>query len=112
MHLRHLFSYLDGPTTGPRAFSAAIGKAQQTCDKIKVVRFELIKVREPLRSKAVDDLSTDQKYLYAVCLAVTSGKFQDDLENKNPGNICQSWWLTFANRVLRLCASTSTPSKN
>ena len=110
--MRHLLSYLDGPTTGPRAFSGTIGKALQTCDKNPVVRFEPIEARKPLRSIAVDDLSTDQKYLYAVCLAVTSGQFHDDLENKNPGNICQSRWLTLANRVLRLYASTSTPSKN
>ena len=77
--LRHLFSYLDGPTTGPRAFSGTIGKALQTCDKNPVVRCEPIEAREPLRSIAVDDLSTDQKYLYAVCLAVTSGQFHDDL---------------------------------
>ena len=62
LHLWHLFSYLDGPTTGPRAFSGTIGKALQTCDKNTVVRFELIKARKPLRSIAVDDLSTDQKY--------------------------------------------------
>ena len=34
--LRHLFDYLDGPTTGPRAFSGTIGKALQTCDKIQL----------------------------------------------------------------------------
>ena len=112
MPLRHLFSYLDGPTAGPKAFSGTIGKALQTCDKNPVVRFKPIEAREPLRSIDVDDLSTDQKYLYAVCLAVTYGKFHNDLEYKNPGNICQSRWLTLANRVLRLYASVSTPSEN
>ena len=103
---------MDGPTTGPRAFSGTIGKAQQTCDKNPVVRFEPIEARELLRSIDVDDLSTEQKYLYAVCLAVTSGQFHDDLEYKILGNICQSGWLTLANRVLRLYESITTSSKN
>ena len=107
--LRHLFSYLDGPTTGPRAFSGTIGKALQTCDKNLVVCFEPIEAREPLRFIDVDDLSTDQKYLYAVCFAVTSGQFHDDLEYKNHRNICQARWLTLASRVLRLYASITTP---
>ena len=103
-----LFGYLDGPTTGPRAFSGTIGKALQICDKNPVVRFEPIESREPLRLD-VDDLSTDQNYPYEICLAVTSGQFHDDLAHKYPGNMCHSRWLTFANRVLRLYASVSTP---
>ena len=101
MFLGHLFSYLDGLTTGPRGFSGTIGEALHTCDKNPVVRFEPTKAREPLCSINVDDLSTDQKYLNAVCLAVTFSQFHDDLEYKNLGNICQSQWLTLANRVLR-----------
>ena len=80
-----------------------------------VVRFGPIEAIEPLRSIDVDDLKNDQKYLYAVCLALTSAKFHDDLEYINPGNICQSRWLTLANRALRLyarLASITTPSKN
>ena len=100
--LRHLFGYLDGPTTGPRAFSGTICKALQTCDKNPVVRFEPIELREPLRPVDVDDLSTDQSYLYEICLAVTSGQFHDDLAYKYSGNTCHSRWLTLANRVLRL----------
>ena len=53
--LRHLLGYLDGPTTGPRAFSGTIGKALQTHDKNPVVRFEPIESREPLRSIDVDE---------------------------------------------------------
>ena len=54
--LRHLFGYLGGPTTGPRAFSDTIGKALQTCDKNPVVCFEPIESREPLRPIDIDDL--------------------------------------------------------
>ena len=84
--LRHLFRYLNGPTTGPTAFSGAIGKAFQTCDKNPVVRFEPIESREPLQLTDVDDLSTDQNYLYEICLAVSSGQFHNDLAYKYPGN--------------------------
>ena len=110
--LRHLFDYLYGPTTGPRAFSGTIGKALQTCDKNPVVHFEPIKSQESLRPIDVDDLTTDQNYLYKICLAVNSGQFRDDLAYKYPGNMCHSRWLTLANRVLRLYASVSTSSKD
>ena len=92
---------MDGPTTDPRVFYGTVGKPLQTCDKNPDVRFEPIEATEPLRSINVGDLSNDKKYLYAVCLAVTSGQFHDDLEYKNSGNICQSRWLTLANCVLR-----------
>ena len=92
--LRHLFGYLDGPTTGPRAFSGTIGKALQTCDKNPVVRFKPTEWRELLRPIDVDDLSTDQNYLYEICLAVTSGQFHDDLAYEYSGNMCHSRWLT------------------
>ena len=110
--LRHLFGYLDGPTTSPRAFSGTIDKALQTCNKNPVVCFEPIESRELLRSIDVDDLSTDQNYLSEISLAVTSGQFHDDLAHKYPGNMCHSRWLTLANRVLRLHASVSSPSEN
>ena len=116
--LRHLFGYLIGPTTGPRAFSGAIGKALQTCDKNPVVRFEPIESPEPLRPIDVDDLSTDQNYLYEICLAVTSGQFHDDLANKYPGNICHSRLCHTVFDFDQPCfeavlyASVSTPSDN
>ena len=110
--LRHLFGYLDDPTTGPRAFFGTMGKALQTCDKNPVVRFEPIESRVPFRPTDVDDLSTDQNYLYEICLAVTSGQFHNDLAYKYPENMFHSGWLTVANRVLGLYASVSTPSEN
>ena len=108
--LRHLFDNLDGPTTGPKAFSGLLGKALQSCDKKCVVDFETIEFREPLRSIDVDGLSTDQNYLYKICIAVTSGKFHDGLEYRYPGNMCHSRWLKLANRILRLYASRTSPS--
>ena len=46
-------------------------------------------------------LSTDQKYLYAICQAVVSGYFPVDLIHKCPGKMAHSRWLTTANRILR-----------
>ena len=94
-----------------RAFSGTIGKGLQTCDKNPVVRFEPIESRERLRRVDVNDLSTDENYLYEICLAITFGLFHDDLAYKYPVNMCHSRWLTLANHVLRLYASVSTPSE-
>ena len=109
--LRNLISQLDGPTTCLRALSCAPGKSLQTCNKNPVVLFEPIESREPLQSVDVDDLSSDQNHLDDVYLAVTSGYFLDVLEYGYLSNMCHSCWLTLANRVLRLYASTSASSE-
>ena len=55
--LRHLFDYLEGPTTEPRIFSRTIDKALQTCDKRPVISFEQFPARQKLRNLDVNALS-------------------------------------------------------
>nr|CAI5836871.1 unnamed protein product [Callosobruchus analis] len=57
-------------------------------------------------------LSTDQKYLYEACNAISSRNVSFDLCKRNPGPLAHSRWLTCANRILRLYAATEVPSTN
>lgn len=64
-----------------------------------------------IEDDAIKDLSTDQKYLYEICQAVTSGICSPELANRQPGKMAHSRWLTFSNRILRLYISTCEPSE-
>lgn len=108
--LRHLLQYLDGSTTGPRGFSGEIGKSLQSCENVSIVNFQPIEVELPYVD--YETISSDQKYLYEMCLAISSGTIKEDLSHKNPGPLCHSRWLTCANRILRLYAATEMPSRN
>ncbi|CAH0562903.1 unnamed protein product [Brassicogethes aeneus] len=82
--LRHLMQKLDGPSTGPHGYS------------------ELVP----------NDLSTDQKYLWDICQAVTSGVCSESLIHRKPGKLTHSRWLTAANRILRLYISSNEVTRN
>nr|CAI5823796.1 unnamed protein product [Callosobruchus analis] len=60
----------------------------------------------------VKGLSTDQKFLLEICLAVKQGCVTTDLANKPPGKLAHSRWLTCANRIIRLYVTTKYPSQN
>jgi len=107
--LRHLLEHLDGSTTGPRAFSGPIGKALSTCQLMPVVAFE--KVCADLPTVDLLSLSTDQKYLWEITNAISCGVCSPALAQRQPGTLNHSRWLTTANRVLRLYASTLEPSE-
>lgn len=108
--LRHLLQHLDGETTGPRAFGGSIGKSLSSCEKLPIVEFSKINGELPVISEA--ELSTDQKYLYDMCVAVNTGNCSFVLSKRDPGKIVHSRWLTTANRILRLYVATSEPNQN
>lgn len=107
---RHLFLKLDGTTTGPNSFSGSIGKLLNNCLKKEVIDFEPIPAELPNIDK--ESLSTDQKYLYEICIAISQGRVTTSLANRDPGKLAHSRWLTCANRVLRLYVGTQNPSQN
>lgn len=107
--LRHLFEHLDGPTNGPKGFSGPIGKSLVACEKLPVVKYTPINCVLPTGLNS-DDLSTDQKYLFDLCTAVSVGVCPVGLSLRNPGVINHSRWLTRANRILRLYIATRCPS--
>ena len=109
--LRHLFQHLDGKTSGPNGFSGSIGKQLEICHKLPVVEFVRIKSNLPYLKNEVD-LSTDQKYLFEMCLSISNGNCSIDLSRRNPGKQAHSRWLTTANRILRLYISKKSPKEN
>lgn len=108
--LRHLLLYLDGKTTGPKCFSGPIGSELQKCETMPIVEFTTIPSTLPEINR--NDLSTDQKYLYDIMTAISTGAFSSDLANMIPGPLNHSRWLTTANRILRLYATKTDPEEN
>lgn len=108
--LRHLFTHVDGTTTGPRSFTGEIGKLLSGCEKLPVVSFTPIECTlcEVTNKK---DLSTDQLYLMEICEAINCGHCSESLLKRNPGNVCHSRWLTTANRILRLYVAQENPTE-
>lgn len=111
--LRHLFLTLDGRTSGPTEYSGPIGKELAVCENKTTVSFCAVAGNLPdLSENVVEVLSTDQKYLYEICQAVSIGSCTPELANRQPGKMAHSRWLTSANRILRLYVSTLNPSEN
>ncbi|ESN93205.1 hypothetical protein HELRODRAFT_181125 [Helobdella robusta] len=110
---RHLFLALDSCTSGPREYSGPIGKQLATCENETTLLFQPLTGHLPdLTKNVVNELSTDQKYLYEICQAVLTGSCSPELANRQPGNLSHSRWLTCANRLLRLYVSTPDPSES
>ncbi|CAG4928614.1 unnamed protein product [Colias eurytheme] len=111
LSLRHMFEKLDGTTSGPRSFMGPIGKDLKDCEIRLLINYRSISCILPDISN-VQDLSSDQQYLYDICMAINCGHCSISLSKKNPGKIVHSRWLTMANRLLRLYVSTTSPTEN
>ncbi|KAF2902020.1 hypothetical protein ILUMI_04171 [Ignelater luminosus] len=72
----------------------------------------LWELNEATRDFIATNVSTDQKYLYEICQAVSTGSSSPELANRQPGKMVHSRWLTSANRLLRLYVSTFNLSEN
>lgn len=107
--LRHLLKFIDGKTKGPGVFSGPIGKAIQHCENLEVIQYTPI-TGQALSFNLEDmKLSSDQKYLYDICKAISTGVFPENLAAMKPGPVVHSRWLTTACRILRLYAGTENP---
>uniref|UniRef100_A0A8D9A187 Uncharacterized protein n=2 Tax=Cacopsylla melanoneura TaxID=428564 RepID=A0A8D9A187_9HEMI len=108
--LRHLFQHLDGVTSGPKTYSGEIGKLLVDCELSELAEYDPIPIDLPDVTN-IEDLSTDQKYLLKIMIAVSSGICDEDLLKTKPGIMSHSRWLTTANRILRLYVSSNDPSE-
>ena len=91
--LRHLFLHLDGRTSGASSFTGPIGTDLQHCEQKAIVKFKEIECGNNmpvLDARVLDDLSCDQKYLYAITAAVRSGVVSDDLKVRKCGALNHS----------------------
>jgi hypothetical protein len=109
--LRHLFLHLYGKTSGPTVFTGEIGKAIVNCQQLNVCEYVPIPVSLPHYLENIE-LSTDQKYLWDICNAVSSGNCPKNLEMREPGSLNHARWLTCANRIIRLYLSSDPPSES
>ena len=108
--LRHLLADIDGKTNGPHGFTGPIGTKLKHCETLPIVSFAPIVAS--IDSITMEELSTDQRYLYEIHQAVSQGKISEALAMRSPGNLNHSRWLTTANRILRLYVATENPSDN
>ncbi|GBM43932.1 hypothetical protein AVEN_125122-1 [Araneus ventricosus] len=87
--------------------------ASKRCEKNPVVKFDQIDCTlQPLDLKDIEKLSTDQQYLYRICLAIKDGSCSSSVTDNSPGKLSHARWLTTANRLLRLYIGTPSPSQN
>lgn len=110
--LRHLFIEMDGKTSNPNEFKGPIGKAIQSCEDMNLASFEKVEFKfdvTKLSSPSVL-LSSDQKYLFDMCCAISTGQCSNTLAKRSPGKLNHARWLTLANRILRLYVSKLQPS--
>ena len=110
---RHLFVFLDGATTGPNSYKGPIGLAiNNDLRQRPIVKFKEMKGRiHKLPQEVVQNFTGDQRYFYDMCLAIRKGfPLNEALANRSPGKLCESRWLTKANRIMRLYVSTLNPS--
>ena len=102
--LRHLLEKKDGPTSGSNSFKGPVGKSLMKMDEWAWnPKFTPIKNGPELPvlpEKVLNDLSSDQKYLYLAASSIKTGKIDRKLLHLTPGPICHSRWLTTACRLM------------
>lgn len=111
--LRHLIEQFDGKTTGPNSWSGPVGQAitQDVWEK-EIVQFEKIEFQCDIDNidSVAATFSTDQKYLFEICKAISTGEFSESLAKTAIAKVAHSRWHTTGSRILREYASNSEPS--
>lgn len=112
--LRHYFDHIDGMTTGPTSLSGPVGMQLPACHDLPIIKFQAIaSLNMPdIPNEVLQDMSTDQQYMYQIVQAVSKGEVSTVIAKLKPGPINHARWLTKANRVLRLYVSTCQPSSS
>ena len=110
--LRKIFSLIDGVTKGPNLYQGPIGKSLEDCRSIEIAFFKSINISSEFVTilNNIDDISSDQRYLRDIILAIHNNYVSPSLSNRSPGKLGYARWLTTANRILRHYVATSDPS--
>ncbi|GBO26824.1 hypothetical protein AVEN_202403-1 [Araneus ventricosus] len=104
---------MDGCTKGTYSYSGPIRMFRKDWGKNPMVKFDQIDCNpQSLDPKDIKKLSTDQQYLYRICLAIQHGSCSSSVTDNSPGKLSHARWLTSANRLLRLYTGTPSPSQN
>lgn len=111
LQVRALIENLDGPFKSKENLSGPIGQMLNDCASLKVVKFEPIDFPcDVLDADVV--LSTDHKYLYEMCTAISKGSVHPSLASRTCGPVNKARWATTACRFLRVYVGTEKPSAN
>lgn len=111
--LRHLIIKLDGETTGPNAWKGPIGRTiTKDVWKKEIVQFEKIEFKCDIEN--IDSVSAsysaDQKYLFNICKAISTGNVSESLAKQTIDEVSHSRWHTTGGRILREYVSNPRPS--
>lgn len=109
--LRTLIENFDGPYKSKNILSGPIGQMLNDCEKLTVVGFEQI----DFPCDIVDEniiLSTDQKYFFEMCKAISAGCVHPSLAVRTIGPVNKARWVTTACRFLRVYVAQENPSEN
>lgn len=110
--LRNLLRLHDGKSRGPVNYSGPIGKQLERCEKLPIVEFEPIAFDCDLTlSDVAEKLSSDQRYLFDICTAISNAECSSKLATRSPGKLSLARFTTLANRLCRLYVSTENPSQ-
>jgi hypothetical protein len=87
-------------------------KALTTCESMPLSTkgIQMINDGDRLPEIPLDELSSDQSYLYRIITAIRTGVISDDLLKEKPGPISMARWVTTASRICRLYVATIQPS--
>ena len=110
LSLKHIIKKVYGIAQGPNVFGGSITKTLKNCESLPIVKFKAIPTVLP--EIDYEDLSTDQKYLWEIANAISTGICSKALALKQPGTISLSRWNNTSSRFLRVYASTESPSSN
>lgn len=107
--LKKLFESLYGNTKGPQDYGE-LTDTLKNCQNMPVVKFEII-CPANFPQISIQNLSSDQKYLFEMGLAIKNGSLSDQLASHTPGPMNHARWLTFAARILRTYVAQEKPDK-
>ena len=112
---RHVFQNLDGVTSGPNSFSGSIDRQLNgaVCEW-KVVKFKSIpNPKFPvIPNSLINDLSSDQYYVYRICSAVMFESIDANIEFFEVGGLNHSRCLTLGCHILRFYVAQEKPTSN
>lgn len=105
---KYYFAFIDGETAGPGTYSGPIGKTLKDAETLPVVKFRRMNFTKP--PVDIELMSSDQRYLLDLCIAISEGKCSPGLARTKGGPVNGSRWTTTAARALRTYIGTQSPS--
>lgn len=116
--IKAMIIYFYGSTKAPSKFTGQINEKLTDCDKWDVVDFvafplenmPLISNNGMISTFDSSKLIKDQKLLFDLAEAVSTGHASINLARRKPGSLSNIRWTTYAARFLRLYISTKSPS--